>query len=64
MRTTVAIDQKIARRVVAHAEKVGNRSMTAMVEFMLKKSCEFIETNGYDAFIKIPSSRGNNGEAT
>ena len=56
MRTTVAINQKVARRVFDHAEKIGNRSMAAMVEFMLRKSCDFIDSKGYDAFVKIPSN--------
>lgn len=57
MRTTAAIDKDIADRVMRHATNLGNRSMTAMVEYLLRKSCDFIEANGYDEFIKIPSGR-------
>ena len=55
-RTTIAVSQHIARRVSTHANNIGNRSTTAIVEFMLRKACDFIDNNGYDAFIKIPSS--------
>lgn len=58
MRTTVAIDKEIANRVMRFADKVGNRSMTAMVEFMLRKSCDFIDAHGYDEFIKISNRKG------
>lgn len=53
MKTTIAIDQDIALRVAWHAEKVGNKSMKAMAEFMLRKACDFIDVKGYDEFIKI-----------
>ena len=56
MRTTVAIDKDIAARVISHADKLGNRSMSSMVEYMLRKSCDFLDINGYDEFIKIPTS--------
>jgi len=52
MRTTVAINKNISERVMEHAVQTGNRSMAAMVEFMLRKSCDFIDKHGYDAFIK------------
>ena len=55
--TTISIDQTIADRVAEHATRVGNKSMKAMSEFMLRKACDFIEANGYDEFIKIPVGR-------
>jgi hypothetical protein len=57
MRTTVAIDKDIAIRVMSHADKLGNRSMASMVEYMLRKTCDFVDKNGYDALVKIPSAK-------
>lgn len=59
MKTTVAIDKEVSKRVMEHAEELGNRSMSAMVDFMLTKSCDFIDTHGYDSFIKIPPGKKN-----
>jgi hypothetical protein len=56
MRTTIAIDQDLALRVKDHANKLGNPSMTAMSELLLRKACDFIDAKGYDALIKIPSA--------
>jgi len=61
MRTTVAIDQNTASRVASHAEEMGNRSMSAMVEFMLRKACDFVDDKGYSEFIKIPNSKKISG---
>jgi len=60
MRTTATIDKDIADRVMEHAGKLGNRSMAAMIEFMLRKACDFIEANGYDEFVKIPVGKNKN----
>jgi len=57
MRTTVAIEQNTADRVTGHAEQMGNRSMAAIVDFMLRKACDFIDDKGYTEFIKIPQSK-------
>ena len=56
MRTTVAIDKDIAERAARHGENMGNRSMSSVVEFMLRKSCDLIDAQGYDAFVNIPVS--------
>jgi group I intron endonuclease len=53
MRTTISINKETAERVSAQANKIGNKSMTSMVEFMLIKACDFIDANGYDEFINI-----------
>ena len=59
MRTTIAINKNIAQRVTQHADKIGNRSMTSMVEFLLGKACDYIDNHGYDAFIQIkPAIKG------
>jgi len=52
-RTTIAIRKDIADRVLAHADELGNKSTSAMVEFMLRKACDFIEAQGYDKFIGL-----------
>ena len=57
MRTTIAIHQDIAARVASHAENMGNRSISSMVEFMLRKASDFIDDKGYNEFIKIPNSK-------
>lgn len=52
-RTTIAIRKDIADRVMDHADKLGNKSISSMAEFLLNKSCSFIENEGYDKFLRF-----------
>lgn len=57
MRTTIAIDKKIADRVADYGKKLGHQSMSATAQLMLRKACDFIDSQGFESFLKISSSK-------
>jgi hypothetical protein len=59
MRTTVTIDREVADRAAKLCKNMGHNSMSKSVEFLTRKACDFIETNGYDEFVKIPSGNSH-----
>lgn len=64
MRTTIAIDKNVAQRVAEHGERLGNRSLGAMSEFLLRKACDLIDSQGVDAIINISSADNQCQEKT
>ena len=62
MRTTIAIDKHVAERVASYGEKLGHQSVSAIAQLMLRKACDLIDLQGFEALINISSTQNITNE--